>query len=474
MSTTTSSTSSTSSPQSARRRAAVSSPGKSWMVHVAVLAILAGVFASPARAGESPSLPRIEGPISMDRAVNLALDYSRKIKASAADQRAMRSMQKESASGFFPQASANGYLISQNMTPNIYTSAGDTMARNYLFAGTQRNQDLNLSVMWPLFSSGRTYYGYKAARSRADAAAFMREATELDVAMQARLDYISVIREQENARVTGDLVRQTEERLRVSREEFSAGRVARFNVLRDEAELANAMQLDTVARNNAELSLIALKTTLGLDLSSTIAPSEPLQFVAENVSVDQGIQQALARHPEIRAAEKRAEAAKSDVRSAYGRYLPELSATYMYDWQRMRNRGEMTETPEGYSAGLVLTIPLFDGFMRENAIGTARARLDQADEQAVLARQQIAKAVNQAALSLQAAERNVDASRKGLAQAEEQFRIVQERYASGRGIQVEVLDAQTALTRARFNVVAALADHETARAMWLQATGRVR
>jgi outer membrane protein TolC len=91
-----------------------------------------------------------------------------------------------------------------------------------------------------------------------------------------------------------------------------------------------------------------------------------------------------------------------------------------------------------------------------------------------LARQQIAKAVNQAALTLQAAEKNVDASRKGLDQAEEQFRIVQERYASGRGIQVEVLDAQTALTRARFNVVAALADYQTARAMWLQATGRVR
>ena len=147
----------------------------------------------------------------------------------------------------------------------------------------------------------------------------------------------------------------------------------------------------------------------------------------------------------------------------------------MYDWQWMRNRGdEMTERMDGYSAGLVLTIPLFDGFMRENAIGTARAREDQANEQAMLARQQIAKAVNQAALMLQAAEQNVEASRKGLAQADEQFRIVQERYASGRGIQVEVLDAQTTLTRARFNVVAALADHQTARALWLQATGRVR
>lgn len=432
-------------------------------------------LATGAAMAATDSLPRIEGPTTMDQAVNLALEYSRKIKAAAADERAMRSMQREAMSGFFPQASANGYLVKQNMTPNIYTSAGDTMARNYFLAGANRTQDLNVSVMWPLFSGGRTYYGYKAARSRADATALMREGTELDIAMQARLDYIGVMREQENARVTGDLVRQTEERLRVSREEFEAGRVARFNLLRDEAELANAIQLDTAARSQAALALIALKTTLGADLSSPITASEPLQYMPERVAVEDGVQAALGAHPEVRAAEKRTEAAQSEVRSAYGRYLPELSATWMYDWQRMRNRGdEMTERMDGYSAGLVLTIPLFDGFMRENAIGTARARQDQANEQAMLARQQVAKAVHQAALMHQAAEQSVEASRKGLAQADEQFRIVRERYANGRGIQVEVLDAQTTLTRARFNLVAALADHQTARALWLQATGRVR
>ena len=177
-------------------------------------------LATGAAAEVSDALPRIEGPVTMDQAVTLALEHSRKIKAAAADQRAMRSMQREATSGFFPQASANGYLVKQNMIPNIYTSAGDTMARNYLFAGANQTQDMNISVMWPLFSGGRTYYGYKAARSRADAAALMREGTELDVATQVRLDYIGVMREQENARVTGDFVRQTEERLRVSREEF--------------------------------------------------------------------------------------------------------------------------------------------------------------------------------------------------------------------------------------------------------------
>ena len=442
-------------------------------VRSAMLA-MALLFVADAGVAAQETLPRIEGPLSMAQVVELALTHSRKVKAAAADQRAMRSMQGEAAAGFYPQASVNGYLTTQNMTPSVYSSAGDTMARNFQVFGANRAQDLNLTVMWPLFSGGRTYYGYRAARSRADAAALMREGTELEVATQARLDYIAVVREQENARVTSDLVRLTEERLRVSREEFEAGRAARFVVLRDEAELANAIQLDTAARNQVELALVALKTTLGVDLASPLTPSEPLQFVRTDAAVEAGVREALAVHPEVRAAEKRAEAAGSDVRSAYGRYLPELSASWMYDWQRMRNRDMPYDSPEGFSAGLVLTIPLFDGFMRENAVGTARAREEQAKEQAALARQQVSKAVYQAALSLQAAERSVEASRKGVTQAEEQFRIVQERYASGRGIQLELLDAQAALTRARFNVVAALADYQAATALWMQATGKVR
>ena len=105
----------------------------------------------------------------------------------------------------------------------------------------------------------------------------MLKGTEAEVAMQARLDYIASVREQENAKVTGELLRQTEERLRVSREEFAAVRVARFNVLRDEAELANVVQMDTMARNQAQLALVALKTTLGMSLDSSLTLSEPLQ-----------------------------------------------------------------------------------------------------------------------------------------------------------------------------------------------------
>ncbi len=445
---------------------------------IVVLAAL--LFAASAQA---QTLPRVDGPLTLDRAVELALDKNLRVKAAGADARAMESMRKEAQAPFWPQLSANGYYADQRMAPNVYTSAGNTMARNYQVFNSDQTRDGNLTAMYSLFSGGRDYYGYKAAARRAEGAREMLKSAEVETAMQARLDYIAALREAENVRVTSELLGDVEERLRVTRAGFDAGRVPRYYVLRDEAERANVVQMQAMARSRAEQALVALKTTLGVDLASSLDLADRLELTPVTLSIDEGIREASARQPEIRAAVKQREAAEAEVRAAHGNYFPQVSLSYMYDWawtksrawesqaDNMRMRGDNSE---GYSVGVVVTLPLFDGLMRENALNTAKARLERAGQAEGLVRQQIAKDVNQAALMLTAAEKGVEASRKGLEQAEEESRVVKERFESGRGIQLEILDAQVVLTRARFNAVNALADYHSALAMWLRATGRVR
>jgi len=444
------------------------------------LVIVALLAAAPAGA---QTLPRIDGPLTLEQAVDLALQKNLRVKAAGADARAMDSMRRETIAPFWPQLSANGYFADQRMAPNVYTSAGNTMARNYQVFNSDQTRDGNFTAMYPLFSGGRDWYTYKAAARRAEAGREMLRSAEVDAAMQARLDYIGVLRETENLRVTADLLRDVDERLRVTREAFTAGRVPRYYVLRDEAERANVVQMQAMAQSRAEQALVALKTTLGVDLASSITPADRLEFTPVVVSIDAGVREAAERQPEIKAAVKQREASEAEVRAAYGNYFPQVSLSYMYDWAWMKNRAWESQeegirmrgdNAEGYAVGVVVTLPLFDGLMRENALNTAKARLERAAQAEGLVRQQIAKDVNQAALMLAAAEKGVEASRKGLEQAEEEFRVVKERFQSGRGIQLEILDAQVALTRARFNAVNALADYHSALAMWVRATGRVR
>jgi outer membrane protein len=448
-----------------------------------VLPLVISVALAVSTVAAAQPLPRVDGPLTMEEAVDLARQKSLRVKASDADARAADSMRREALAPFWPQLSANGYINDQRQAPNVYTSAGTTMARNYQVFNADQNRDGNLTAMYPLFSGGRDYYGYKAAAARADAARQARRGTEVDVAMQARLDYISALREAENARVTGELMRDVEERLRLSRQMFDSGRIPRYYLLRDEAELANVAQMDATARSRVDLALVSLKTTMGVDLSSAITLADRLELTPAILSVEEGVRQASESHPDLKAAARQREAAQADVRAAYGNYFPQVSVGYMYDWAWMKNRAwesqaermrSGADTSEGYSVGVVVTLPLFDGFLRENALRTAKAKLERATQAEGLARQQIAKEVNQAVLMLAAAEKAVEASRTGLEQAEEEFRIMKQRFESGRGIQLEILDAQVSVTRARFNTVSALAEYKTALAMWLRATGRVR
>jgi outer membrane protein TolC len=78
---------------------------------------------------------------------------------------------------------------------------------------------------------------------------------------------------------------------------FEAGRVPRYYLLRDEAERANALQMDAMARSRAEQALIALKTTLGIDLSSPITLADQLQYTPATVSIEDGVRGRARRIP---------------------------------------------------------------------------------------------------------------------------------------------------------------------------------
>src|SRR6266498_2999692 len=96
------------------------------------------VAAGPAAA---QSLPRLDGPLAMEQAVDLALEKSLRVKAADADSRAMESMRREAQAAFWPQLSGNGYFNDQRMAPNVFTSAGSTMARNYQVFNADQTKD---------------------------------------------------------------------------------------------------------------------------------------------------------------------------------------------------------------------------------------------------------------------------------------------------------------------------------------------
>jgi outer membrane protein TolC len=174
------------------------------------------------------------------------------------------------------------------------------------------------------------------------------------------------------------------------------------------------------------------------------------------------------QRPELIAARRRVEAVASSITAAKSAFKPRLSLMAMADSMKARDAERFT----GATFGIVIGLPLLDGGMRKATVSeaTAQQRKSLADYEKVAL--QVIRDVEIAWLALQAAERNVKTAEIAIAAAEEDYRVVQLRYESGRGVNVEVLDTLTALTRARTNHAQALFDDSVAKDQLLRAMGQ--
>ncbi len=115
--------------------------------------------------------------------------------------------------------------------------------------------------------------------------------------------------------------------------------------------------------------------------------------------------------------------------------------------------------------------PLFDGGQARASTRQAEAALEKAQLAAEHVEDAIELEVTQAALAVNAARQKLKTTQATVDQAVEGLRIAQLRYENGVGTQVEVLDAQVALTAARTNNVNAQYDFQVALARLWSAMG---
>jgi outer membrane protein TolC len=112
-------------------------------------------------------------------------------------------------------------------------------------------------------------------------------------------------------------------------------------------------------------------------------------------------------------------------------------------------------------------LPLFDGFTREGDIITQKAKFRQSQIDLVDAEETALLELTKAILSIKNAAEFVESQRMNLERAQEGLRLAEAGYREGTNTQVEVMDAQTALTKARSLYYQSIYSHITAK-LYLQ------
>lgn len=321
-----------------------------------------------------------------------------------------------------------------------------------------------------LLSFGRKSASVQGATYQVNAASATVKAVQSQLVLMVTEAYANVLAAQAMEEVAKQAVERVKVVLKTAQARYDAGVAPKFDVLRAEAELAAAEEQLLMARNGVALAKAALNQLLGRPTDSPIELTplpEPFEVNPDALKSEPFIKQALANRPEMKSLEWQVKSAEEFLKLAKADKNPLVLLTGSYV------RQTKTGFAEDYQWGvnLVVQFPIFDSGRRESVVKEREATLEQVLAQREQQERQIALEVEQAVRNFQVALQRLKTARAALASAEEAFRLAQVRYEGGVGTQVEVWDAQVALTRARANEVQALYDAHKAFARLVYSIG---
>lgn len=372
--------------------------------------------------------------------------------------------------------------VGDNVTPEVTREVTDSFEKVLRKLGDQggggavqnKSWQVSLEVQQVLYSGGQIGAAVRTARLAEDSAYYQLRDVIDQVVSTVRSQFTSVLTNRALITVAEESVRLQEDLLKDQRNRFEAGTVPRFNVLRAEVELANVQPTLIRARNNYLLAEINLAKTLGLDPGLKGRPSfnvvGDLQIVERALGLQNALELARARRPFLKVQRMQILQQTEQIKVALAGYKPTLNANAGVLMRNSRLSEDLDEEVHGWFFGFTGQWNIFDGLATSGRVKQARAALETAKINYDDSVQRVDLEVQQAYANLQAARETIRSQQKNVEQALEALRLSNERFAAGAGTQLEILDARTALTRARSTELVARGDYNTALAEFDRAT----
>lgn len=255
---------------------------------------------------------------------------------------------------------------------------------------------------------------------------------------------------------------------------YKQGMAAEFDYLRAEVQVANTEPTLSQAENNLVLAMNALKNLLGIDFSKNIALSGSLQMEElPSGVIESESKLALERNSTLQGLQAQEELLEKNVQIQKADYYPSLAAFGQYQYQTQDNTFKFSNYnwASSFVVGLQLSVPIFNGMQTKYKVEQAEIDRDKLDLNRQKLEDGIRIQVENSRLKMNEAQQRINAQSRSVEQATKAVSIAEVRFKNGLGTQVELIDAQVALTRTQINKAQAVYDYLNARADWERLSG---
>jgi len=397
--------------------------------------------------------------ITLDRSIGIALRRNPAIVAAFNVVEAGRSRVGEARSNYYPQVSAQGGYT--RISPVQSTPTG-----TFLRLNNYDQYSGSVTVSQNLIDFGKTSSQVNISKYNLEASRSDLNATSDQLIFNVKQAYYNVLQARRSRDVTADIVKQFQQHLDQAKGFYEVGTKARIDVTKAEVDLSNARLNLIKAENALKISWVVLNNAMGVPQAPEYTVEDDLAIHKFEISFDEALKRAYENRPDLKALVAKREAAQEAIGLARTGYYPALNGSASYG-----RSGQDFPLDHGWSAGVVLTIPLFNGFLTSHQVAEARSNLYVLKANEETLRQQMLLDIQQAYLNLQQANDSIATAELAVQQAQENLDLANGRYAAGVGSPIEVTDAFAAYTNAQASFTNALYSYKIAQASIEQAMG---
>ena len=428
--------------------------------------VMVMVFLAPSVCARAEyARPDLQGPVTLDEALELAFRYSPQIKLALDRVERGKGGVREARANFMPKFSAKLDHIRQG--PAI--SFADPSTGESAVLSREHNTILDAVLLLPIDVNKRLSYIGDLSKYQFQIDYLDVVTTSEQLIFDVKKTYYDVLRAEGLQDVAQSAVDVAAARLKDSQAKFKAGTVAKFDVTRGEVEVGNLTQILISTQQGVETSRARLNATLGIDVNSPTQVVMPdIEVKQIEVDIPKRIQQAYTRRPEVKSAETGIQLSARNIRLQRTAILPSVEArgNFRYD---TRTAGFSAEN-ESWLLGIALNMSIWDGGVTKAKVDQAHADLMTSEDTLDQVKLTVSLQVRVAALNLEEATRRVSSSAENVMLAEESLRLATVRYEAGIALLVEATDAESALNEAGFNLVRDRYDYALALAQLERAT----
>ena len=425
--------------------------------------ILFLIFSTPFEGGAEDVIKKGEL-LTLERCIEIALKMQPTIVAAINTVNVNESRVGQAKSNYYPQI--NWTSSYERINAASGSSSGSTSG---FFGRTNEDFDhysTGFTLSQTLYDFGKTPTQVKIQNLVLDASRSDFRNTTEQIILAVKQAYYGVVQTKYNVLVAEDTVKQTQQQLEQAKGFYEVGTKPKFDVTQAEVNLSSA-KLNLIRNENAfKIAKVTLNNVMGIPDAPEYTLDETMTFVKYEITLEDALLNAYQNRPDLQSIVLKRQAAERSIDLAKTGYYPVLNGNAGYTWS-----GEEFPLDHGWNIGATVSFPLFSGFLTKYQVEEAKANLNVIKANEELLKQTIFLEVQEAYLTLRAAEEAIPTAKLRVEQAQENLEIANGRYAAGVGNPLEVTDAEVGLANARTSYIQALYVDKVAQASLEKAIG---